>query len=133
RFSRDWSSDVCSSDLQPLDPQGLYALGCRERYRPPHGGVPERLADRGLDRKAPLGEVGLGRADQGPGRDFARRFVAHLGRATESEVVTVGSGFDDDGVLQALPQALDARLEMGLVFLGDVVFGVLLEVTEFPG
>jgi len=40
---------------------------------------------------------------------------------------------DDDGVTQAHPQALDPGLEMGLVLLGDVVVGVLLQIAELAG
>ena len=43
------------------------------------------LADRRLGREAALGQVGLGRADQGPGVDLAVRLVEDLGGAAEGE------------------------------------------------
>ena len=48
----------------------------------------------------------------------------------KAKVGVVRRGLDHDRVAQPLPQALDPRLEVRLVVLGDVVLGVLLEVAE---
>src|SRR5690606_11931301 len=53
RFSRDWSSDVCSSDLFPFAPQPALA----NRFQPPRhswrlrsAALTRRIAARGRDR-----------------------------------------------------------------------------------
>src|SRR4051794_2870966 len=92
--------------------------------------VHQGAADRRLGGEPAGGEVGLGRADQGPGVDAAGRLVEDLGGEAEGEAVGGRPvGLDDDGVVEPLAQAFDPRLEVGLVLFGDVVLGVLLEVA----
>src|SRR6476661_3173050 len=50
-------------------------------------GVHQRFADRRLGREAALGEVGLGRADQGPDVGLATGLVADFGGQPEGEGV----------------------------------------------
>jgi hypothetical protein len=59
--------------------------------------------------------------------------LEHLGGPPEGEAVGALVDLDDDGVAQAGAQALDPRLQVRLVLLGDVVVGVLLQVAELAG
>ncbi len=93
--------------------------------------VPEGAADRRLGREPAAGEVGLGRADERPGVGLAA-VVEDLGGPAEREGVGAVVDLDHDRVPQPHPEALDLRLQVGLILLGDVVIGVLLEIAELP-
>src|SRR5690606_40648238 len=85
RFSRDWSSDVCSSDLQPpaagysQDRSRVHFAGQRGRRRYPG----DRGGDRAGAHAAPAGGGG-GRGDRGA---EAVPAVAEIGRASCRESV----------------------------------------------
>src|SRR5690606_41211027 len=55
RFSRDWSSDVCSSDLAPSWRAGSAALACLL--------TPDELLDGAGQRRLEVDELGPGRRD----------------------------------------------------------------------
>src|SRR3954454_18372892 len=76
--------------------------------------------------------MGLGGADKGPGVDRPAGLVQDLGRPPETECVARGVHLDHVRFSVAVAEPLDLRLEVRLVFLGYVVLGVLLEVTELP-
>jgi len=58
-------------------------------------------------------------------RENVLRDLSWLFNATQSSI-----DFDDDRLPQAIPKPLYLRLEVGLVLLGDVILGVLLEIAE---
>ena len=60
--------------------------------------------------------------------------VGDLGGAAEREDAPGAFvDVDHDGIAAPLAQALDLRLEMSLILLGDVVLGVLLEIAHLAG
>src|SRR4051794_22076343 len=93
-------------------------------------GADQRLRHRRLGRQPPGLEVGLGRADEREGLRAPGLLVHDVDRGAEVHRVRVGGGRRDDAsVAQPLREPRDPGLEMGLVLLGRVVLGILLEVA----
>src|SRR3712207_7366497 len=75
RYWRDWSSDVCSSDLQPAPARAAGTAGARPGAPGAAGTRPQRTAHRG--------DGGQGLADgdlPGPARQRARQVGSGSGR-----------------------------------------------------
>src|SRR6188472_4029923 len=124
------SLSIEASGDQLEDFEGAVAFGGLDAHGGAELGVHQRPADRRLGREPAFGQVGLGRADQGPDDGLAFGLVEHLGGAAEAEEVAVELGdLDHDRVPQPFLEALDPRLHVGLVLFGDVILGVLLQVA----
>ena len=61
---------------------------------------------------------------------LAGRLIGDGHRRAEADDVGVVGAFHDARGPQPLGEALDLRLQVRLVFLGDVVLGVLLEIAQ---
>src|SRR5947209_4571125 len=85
RYWRDWSSDVCSSDLFRLDP--LVASVVLENQRAIVGFQLAQAAFKLLERGFPGLDAGVRAAK----RQKLRRGIVRTGRVTQTDVTTFGS------------------------------------------
>src|SRR5947209_3376046 len=138
RYWRDWSSDVCSSDLRRTG-----RLPAPADHR--RGGRPDRRSDRRVARGSPPDRgrpAGADRAHRGPGR---RLRTAEIGRAScrergESTVVVARwRETTADRVLALFFQAEDGIRDIGVtgvqtcalpISAGPVGFRLLLTIAE---
>jgi hypothetical protein len=99
------------------------------------GGVAqEGLGDRRFHGHLPLRTVALRSAHDRPNVYLTRVLVADLGGTPEGKRRPGGLGYvNDDGIAPPLPQTEDPSLQVGLILLGRVVLGVLLEVAVAAG
>src|SRR5437762_13079318 len=93
RYIGDWSSDVCSSDLSPVDPKALY-LGANVLFKTTNGGHSWEVISPDLSRPAPEIPAPF-QVFAREGGKLERRGVIYAVAPSHQDVNTIWAGTDD--------------------------------------
>src|SRR5437762_3271828 len=94
RYIGDWSSDVCSSDLSPVDPKALY-LGANVLFKTTSGGHSWEVISPDLSRPAPDVPESIGIFRKPELAQQPRRGVIYTVAPSHQDVNTIWAGTDD--------------------------------------